>query len=76
MTLPAAYANTPSAVPTSTAGMIARPSRPSVKFTPLLAHDDHERREHDVADRAERDADAGNVRNSSACSTGGFSAVT
>ena len=33
--LPDAYANTPSAQATSTVGMIARPSRPSVRFTAL-----------------------------------------
>src|SRR5512132_3129172 len=35
-TLPEAYANTPSAPATSTDGMIARPSRPSVRLTALL----------------------------------------
>ena len=34
--LPLAYANTPSAPPTMTDGMIARPSSPSVRFTALL----------------------------------------
>src|ERR1043166_4996420 len=37
LTLPVEYANTASADATSTHGMIARPSSPSVRFTALLA---------------------------------------
>ena len=36
MALPATQAKMPSAPPTSTVGMMARPSRPSVRFTALL----------------------------------------
>jgi len=43
----------PSALPTITVGMIARPSRPSVRFT-AWKYDDDEVGEHDEADRTQR----------------------